>query len=213
MSTTPITKLNLGCGMNKAPAEEGWLNVDAWVGCKPDVAWNLEHVPWELGQEGLYLPDSTVTEVHMNHVLEHLGADPTVFQGVIQELYRVCADGARLTVTVPSVWHQDFWGDPTHVRGVVPELFILLNREACAEIRARGGANTPLAEMWGVDFVLERNEAVIDPGLSHYTSTDPQLQTMMMRQLNVVKEWGMQIRVRKPAWVPVDVAPGAGETA
>jgi|GEM_PF-1906114 len=47
--TTPGTKpgqglkLNIGCGFNKI---DGYVNVDAFPDCSPDVLWDLETTPW-----------------------------------------------------------------------------------------------------------------------------------------------------------------------
>ncbi|MBF0395018.1 MAG: hypothetical protein HQL38_20270, partial [Alphaproteobacteria bacterium] len=38
------------------------------------------------------------------------------FRAVMRELYRICRDGASITVTVPHPRHDNFIGDPTHVK-------------------------------------------------------------------------------------------------
>lgn len=38
-----LMTLNMGCGHNKMP---GWLNVDAFPECNPDVVCDLENLPW-----------------------------------------------------------------------------------------------------------------------------------------------------------------------
>ena len=40
--------------------------------------------PWPWGE-------SSVDEVHLIHVLEHLGREPHVYLGIMKELWRVCA--------------------------------------------------------------------------------------------------------------------------
>src|ERR1700674_2630743 len=75
-------KLNLGCGDRQLP---GYVHVDKFG--KPDVLRDLEIFPWPWRND-------SVEEVVMSHVLEHLGATPGVFIGIMQELYRVyCSCG------------------------------------------------------------------------------------------------------------------------
>jgi hypothetical protein len=62
-------KLNMGCGFHKL---DGYVNVDLFPACAPDVVCNLEEPPWPW-QTG------TVNEVIFNHSLEHMGGDPKVF--------------------------------------------------------------------------------------------------------------------------------------
>ena len=77
-------RLNLGCGQDK---RDGWTNVDKMAAAEPDQVVDLEELPWPW-------PDSSVEEVAMKHVLEHLGAETDVYLGIIKELYRVCRHGA-----------------------------------------------------------------------------------------------------------------------
>ena len=69
-------RLNLGCGNRKL---EGWVNVDREAACKPDRVADLEKLPWPW-------PDDSAEEVMLSHVLEHLGADPKVYLGIVKEL-------------------------------------------------------------------------------------------------------------------------------
>ncbi len=44
-------------------------------------------------------------------------------------MYRVCRDGAVISISVPHPRHDDFINDPTHVRVVTPELLNLFNKK------------------------------------------------------------------------------------
>jgi len=116
---------------------------------------DLERFPWPW-------PDSSAEEVLLNHVLEHLGQAPDVFIGVMKELWRVCANGARVRVHVPDPRHESFLGDPTHVRAVTVDTLALFSQAFNRQTMADGSANTPLGLMHGVDFDIEAHEVVYD---------------------------------------------------
>jgi len=91
-------KLNIGCGFNKL---DGYVNVDQFPECAPDVLWNLEETPWPL-------EENSVEELAAHHVLEHLGQETKVFFAIIKELYRLMSHGGRMKITVPHPYHPDF---------------------------------------------------------------------------------------------------------
>jgi SAM-dependent methyltransferase len=68
-----------------------------------DVAFDLETIPWPF-------PDGAFEQVRMINVLEHL----TNTVASIEELHRVCDDGALVTVRVPYWNSPDMITDPTH---------------------------------------------------------------------------------------------------
>jgi protein O-GlcNAc transferase len=141
-------KLNMGCGQNKVP---GFVNVDKFKECSPDLQMDLEVTPWKL-------PDNSVEEVLFNHCLEHLGATSDVFFGIIKELYRVCVPNAKIQINVPHPRHDNFIGDPTHVRIITPQVMSLFSKKNNEKWKATHASNTPLALYLGVDFEVERTE-------------------------------------------------------
>jgi hypothetical protein len=138
-------RLNLGCG-NKILA--GWHNVDKYPTFAPDEVVDLEVFPWPW-------PDHSVDEVLLSHVLEHLGATTEVYLGIVKELYRVCRDGAKIVIAVPHPRHDNYLGDPTHVRPITPDGMMLFSQAANREWLAKGTANTPLGLYLGVDLKIE----------------------------------------------------------
>lgn len=102
-----MRKLNLGCGFNKKPKEEGWINIDADASVNPDMARDIE--------QGLPFDDSSVDEVYAHHVLEHM--EDFIF--VLGEIYRVCMDGAEIEVEVPLGVSDD----PSHKTFFAPTSF------------------------------------------------------------------------------------------
>jgi hypothetical protein len=136
-----------------------------------------------------------VDEVVLNHVLEHLGADPDVFVGIFCELYRVCRGGALVKIAVPDPHHDDFLGDPTHVRAVTPQTLTLFSKKNCAAWAKSKAANTPLAVYADVDFELREVKRVVDPALVKRVNLDE----LCNAWRNVVVEWRMVLEVMKPA--------------
>ena len=184
-------KLNLGCGSDKRP---GYVNADVSPECNPDKVVDLESFPWPFD-------DSCANEIVLSHVLEHLGAIPSVFLGVMKELYRVCKHQALLHIIVPHPRHDEFLYDPTHVRAILPETFQLFSKTRCEDWRARGVSNTPLALICGVDFEIEKVSIDLDPIWVERAQTgqvsQEDIQAAMLRENNVVKQFHIQLRVLK----------------
>jgi SAM-dependent methyltransferase len=97
---TVTMKLNLGCG-NKRKAE--FLGVD-FVPCEAvDVVADLTGT--------LPFVDGSVHEIWMDNVIEHI---PDIV-GLMSEIRRVCADGAKVIIRTPHFTSAASWRDPTHV--------------------------------------------------------------------------------------------------
>ncbi|GAA5177678.1 hypothetical protein GCM10025771_15290 [Niveibacterium umoris] len=151
--TSARLRLNLGCGHRKLP---GFLNVDKYPACEPDAVVDLEQFPWPWG-------DDSVAEVQLLHVLEHLGAAPDVYLGLMRELWRVCCDGAAVHIVVPHPRHDSFLNDPTHVRAVTGDGLLMFSQKANRRWVEQGAANTPLGLYLGIDFDLVSTEIDLDP--------------------------------------------------
>lgn len=137
-------KLNLRCGGDR---RKDWHNVDKMPACEPDEVVDLEQFPWPWD-------DNSASEVLIRHALEHLGADTETYLGIIRELWRVCRDGATVTVIVPHPRHDSFLNDPTHVRAITPQGLEMFSQKKNREWIANRNANTPLGLYLGVDFDL-----------------------------------------------------------
>ena len=182
-------KLNLGCGTNKLA---GFVNVDK-LGV-PDVRHDLEAIPWPW-------PDDSVAEVVLNHVIEHLGREADTFIGILKELYRICTAGALIRIAVPHPRHDDFIGDPTHVRIVTPQVLSLFSRKNCERWAVEGAANSPLAIYHGVDFEILEQRIVLEAryldALKSGDMTALQVDEALRERNNVAKEIRMVLRVVK----------------
>jgi hypothetical protein len=85
-------KLDLGCGQF---LKEGFQGMD-WADYGQAIVWDAKN--------GFPLPDNSVCELYTSHFLEHL--EPTEYHFVLHEIWRVCQNGAKITIKVP---HGDTW--------------------------------------------------------------------------------------------------------
>jgi predicted SAM-dependent methyltransferase len=186
-------RLNLGCGNRKFP---GWVNTDKVAACNPDQVVDLEHLPWPW-------PDDSVEEVMLSHVLEHLGQATDVYLGLIKELYRVCRDGAKITVIVPHPRHDHFLNDPTHVRAVTEEGLNMFSQASNRKLMALGAANTPLGVYMNVDFAIQNVTFDLDDvwlGKAQRGEVTPaDLQYAKATYSNVVTQTTIILKAIKPA--------------
>jgi SAM-dependent methyltransferase len=133
----PIIKLDLGCGKNKAA---GFLGIDRRSFEGVDGVTDLTKDKWVFHRkdfEGLIpsedhvnldkwiLPDSSVTEVHCSHFLEHLNHNQQSPQRVkfMNELWRVLIPGGKATIITPHWASNRAYGDFTHADKPVSEMF------------------------------------------------------------------------------------------
>ena len=100
--------LDIGCGEYKQP---GTIGVDRRLLPGVDVVCDFER--------GLPFKDGSVTAVYSIHSIEHM-RDLITF---MEELYRVCAPGARVYVRTPYYASRKAFVDPTHVRFMTEESF------------------------------------------------------------------------------------------
>ena len=92
--------LNLGCGLKH---RSGAVNLDRTPASRPDVVHDLDVRPWPFA-------DNRFDQVYAFDVVEHL-ADVVA---VMEELHRICRDGAAIEITVPHFSSGNAFTDPTH---------------------------------------------------------------------------------------------------
>ena len=184
-------KLNLGCGFNKLA---GYVNVDKYPTGNPDLVADLEAFPWPFESD-------SVDEVVFNHSLEHMGAATDVFLQIMKELYRVCKNEASVLINVPHPRHDNFIGDPTHVRIVTPQILNLFSKKLNHSWRERGLPNTPLALYTDVDFeVVDVVQILENSYLQAFQSgaiSEQELRVMVDEKNNVVSQYKMVVKVIK----------------
>ncbi len=186
-----MLKLNLGCGQNLL---DGYVNVDKFSTFAPDVVWDLEQTPWPFDT-------GSVEEIVLQHVLEHLGAQTETFCAILKELYRVCAAGALVRVTVPHPRSDGFSGDPTHVRPISENTLGLLSKKKNQEWKELGWACTPLASYIDVDFEITSLTYTLTPVWEQrYNSGElshAELEYARDTYFNVINEIKMDLRAIK----------------
>lgn len=187
---TDKIKLNMGAGVHIIP-DAPWVNVDKFDYRNGSKLLDVENTPWPW-------ETSSVDEMLWNHSLEHVGQDPKIFLAIMCEMYRVCCDGALIHIHAPHHRHDEFWGDPTHVRAISADMFPLFSRKANEHFRANGGANSCFALQLGVDFELLSNQLVLDSRFE-YLKDDPSWQRLATVQSNVVREIRLILKVNKDA--------------
>jgi hypothetical protein len=181
----------MGCGTDRL---EGFINVDHFPGCNPDMVVDLEQTPWPW-------EDDSVEFVAFYNSLEHLGQETRVFLKMIQELYRICQEGAIVRIAVPHPRHDNFLNDPTHVRPITVPMLKLFDKTINQEWLAKGLANTPLAIQLGVDFSIIDYVYVLENSYkSAYESgaiTNEDLADALEKHNNVASEIKIQLKVHK----------------
>lgn len=109
-------KLDLACGQNK---HADFTGVDIAPGEQVDIVWDLEVYPWQP------FADNSVEEIVCNHYIEHVG-DLMKF---MNEIHRICKDGAKITFTAPYYTSIRAWQDPTHKRAISEATFYYFTKE------------------------------------------------------------------------------------
>ncbi len=102
-----LLKLDLGSG-NKY--KEGFTRVDCTPTVDPDILCDIS--------EGIPLPDDCVDEIEAIAILEHIPTEKVLF--VINEMWRVCVNTAKIHIVVPHPSCDDQYQDPTHRSFFVP---------------------------------------------------------------------------------------------
>ena len=128
-------KIDIGCGKNK---QQGFVGIDRHRFDGVDGVTDLTMTMWvfdspslgelqlqELPDGGWILPDSSVSEAHCSHFLEHLhhNQEKPERTRFMNELYRILAPGGKCTIITPHWASQPAYGDFTHADKPVCEFF------------------------------------------------------------------------------------------
>jgi hypothetical protein len=96
-----LKKMNLGCGQDVRPHEEGWLNVDAIS--HPSIRkLNIFDIPYNIESNTFdYILARHVLE-HVPHNIDKYGYAKNFMQLFMEEIWRLMKEGAILDIEVPS---------------------------------------------------------------------------------------------------------------
>ena len=179
-------KLNLGSGYKRI---NGFLNVDLNRDCKPDYIVDLGKDIWPF-------EDNSVDGIIVHHVLEHFGEE---FFHVMQEMYRVCKDGAIIDVLVPFPRHDTFLIDPTHRRPILPQTLAMFSKKHNQNDIDNGGRETPIAMIYDVDFEMIDYKYSLDPIYQEAfkSLTEEQCKRVVNEAFNVIIETQIMLMVVK----------------
>jgi len=108
-SVPAVRKLNLGAGFD---AEEGFVTFDLSPWATPDVRGDAARLPFAA---------AAFSGVRAMHVLEHIERRDLI--ALMNECWRVLAEGGRANIEVPVFPHQLAIADPTHVSFFTSETF------------------------------------------------------------------------------------------
>lgn len=142
-------KVNLGSGLKKL---DGFVNVDHDVLTNPDFVVDLE-------KDKLPFEDNSVDEMRAHHILEHMGEG---FLSLMQEIYRVCKNGAIIDIAVPHHRHENFFGDPTHRRPITVLMLRQFSKKYCTWHQGHFGSSSGFAPRLNVDFEVAHFEYTVE---------------------------------------------------
>jgi len=100
--------IDLGCGSRK---QKGYIGIDNRKLEGVDIVCDIE--------KGLPFEDNTIDRIYANFLFEHINK----FIPFMQELYRVCRDGAIVKASFPYWASMTQWKDPTHKQVITIETF------------------------------------------------------------------------------------------
>jgi hypothetical protein len=104
-------KLDIGCGKNKKPGYTG-IDIRQFDGVDVELDAGKDRWPYD---------DSSVTEVHASHFVEHLDAGERIH--FVNELYRVLIPKGTASIITPHWASQRAYGDLTHKWPPVAEMW------------------------------------------------------------------------------------------
>lgn len=109
-------KLDIGCGQRKQP---GFKGADIVSSPEVDFVVDLEKFPWEP------FKDNSVEEVYCSHYIEHT---PDLMK-FMDEVWRICANDAKVTLIAPYYSSARAWQDPTHRRAISEASFLYYDKD------------------------------------------------------------------------------------
>jgi len=179
-------KINLGSGYKHYT---DYINVDDDINCNPDFLCNLE-------KDTLPFDNDTMDRIIAYHVLEHIGEG---YIHLLQEIYRICKNGAIIDIRVPHHGHEVFVNDPTHKRPITVEGFRLFSKKVNKYEIETGGTSSTLGLKYNVDFEIISFDYIQDQFYTDIvkTNTAEQNERLFREALNTTIETHIKLTVIK----------------
>ena len=120
-------KLDIACGQNK---QKGHVGIDIAAIDGVDIVHDLNRYPWPI-------ETGSVREAFSSHYVEHIPMDLIADDGrrvdgmmtFMDELWRVCKDGAKVLIVHPYFKCERAFQDPTHRRFITSATWHYFNRD------------------------------------------------------------------------------------
>lgn len=119
-------RLDIGGGHAPTP---GHINIDLVP--EADIKWDLNKGlpdPDEFNAIGLAVDSGLnfIEGIRCHHLIEHL----TQIIPLMNDCYDVLKEGALMEISTPLAGTPQYWQDPTHVKGFVPESFLYFKKDS-----------------------------------------------------------------------------------
>ena len=178
-------KINLGCGFNKI---EGFINCDSNKRCDPDKVIDLVKVK-------LPFKDNEVEEVVANYFFETLGDN---FLPMMKEIYRVCNNGALVTITFHHPRNDAFFANPRNIRPLSLDGFRHFGKKYAQWYEETQNGALSVALDLDVDFEIVDFKFGIEPEYEAALKENAmQMEALSKRFANVQSQVGIKLMVIK----------------
>ncbi len=149
---TKKTVLNLGCGeMDYHKDHE--FRIDLNPASNPDLVWDLRKTPWPI-------KDNQFDMVYAENIIEHL---PDTC-AIMNEIWRVCKDKAKVKIIVPHYTGFTSWSCPEHYKTFTTISFDYFhNQFDCIYKRLKYSPHNNHPFLWKIlDWLINRNYIISD---------------------------------------------------
>jgi len=160
-----LIKLDIGAGYLK---HKGYLSVDIRKETKPDI-W----ADFEKAHCLRVIKTSSVEEVLMSQVFEHIKD----VQSFMKELYRVCANGAKVYIACPYYSHHTAVEDPTHVRFMTERSMMYFDK------KTKGSDGHYIS----IPYNFKETEVRLVPDKKHGNKKAEQLTKLKETHINIIE--------------------------
>ena len=168
-------KLNIGAGNRP---EKGFKSVDIDPTTNPDYLTDLED-----NDSLKEIKDNSVDEVIMSHIFEHISN----IHGFMKELYRVCENGAKVTITCPYWSHHIAVEDPTHVRFMTERSMMYFDKDV------KGSDGRSFCQ----DYNFKTEKIEMFPSPDYAGTPGEELKKLAGKYLNVIRAVSYTLKVNK----------------